>query len=172
MRVGAFELIAAEDGNSRQRPGQGRFVGKGVILRQRAVSGGVQQPGDNINDGRRTNGPGSQAAIRVQSSGRAIRSASLHLSAAGADQGGRVTTVQAGLDKWPIRNACRSPRYIAPVEIGIPVSLFPSAHAVGVQPVSEKNADAEKHQQDRDSLGHRLALSRTMPGIAALRNSR
>jgi hypothetical protein len=38
--------------------------------------------------------------------------------------------------------------------------------------VSEKNADAEKHKQNRDSLGHRFALSRTMPGTASLTISR
>jgi hypothetical protein len=55
-------------------------------------------------------------------------------------------------------------------KFGVPWRL--SAHAVRVEPVSEKNADAEKQKQGRDSLGHRLALPRTMPGTAELRNSR
>jgi hypothetical protein len=62
--------------------------------------------------------------------------------------------------------------YIALVEIWSPVWRSPSAHAVRVERVSEKNADAEKHKQGRDSLGHRLAPSRIMPGTAALRNLR
>jgi hypothetical protein len=53
-----------------------------------------------------------------------------------------------------------------------PLSRSPSAHAVRVKRVSEKNADAEKHKQNRDSLGHRFALSRTMPGTASLTISR
>jgi hypothetical protein len=52
------------------------------------------------------------------------------------------------------------------------VRAISSAPAIRVERVSEKNADAEKHKQGRDSLGHRLAPSRTMPGTAALRNSR
>jgi pimeloyl-ACP methyl ester carboxylesterase len=48
----------------------------------------------------------------------------------------------------------------------------PSAHAIRVKRVGQKNADAEKDKERRDSLGHRLAPWRTMPGSAAVRNWR
>jgi hypothetical protein len=46
------------------------------------------------------------------------------------------------------------------------------AHAIGVERVSEKHADAEEYQERRHYLGHGRALVVAMPVRAALRNCR
>ena len=47
-----------------------------------------------------------------------------------------------------------------------------STHAIRIERVSEKNADAEKYRQCHHSFGHRLAPWRTTPGSAVVMNLR
>jgi hypothetical protein len=53
-----------------------------------------------------------------------------------------------------------------------PVLFSASAHPISIECVSQENADAQKDEQRRGCLNHRLAHSLVEPAIAALRNWR